>query len=72
MNIKKAATDYPIQQILAERWSPYGFEDLPVSEAQMMIYSFRALTFRQERPLRAWRMTRRANSPHVTFLRTWS
>ena len=32
MNIKKAETDYPIVQVLAERWSPYGFEDRPVSE----------------------------------------
>jgi nitroreductase len=35
MNIKKAATDYPIQQVLAERWSPYGFEDRPVSDADL-------------------------------------
>ena len=35
MNIKKAATDYPIQKTLAERWSPYGFEDRPVSEADL-------------------------------------
>ena len=35
MSIQKAATDYPIQQALAERWSPYGFEDLPVSEADL-------------------------------------
>jgi nitroreductase len=35
MNIKNAATDYPIQQALAERWSPYGFEDRPVSEADL-------------------------------------
>lgn len=35
MNIKKAATDYPILGILAERWSPYGFEDRPVSEADL-------------------------------------
>jgi nitroreductase len=34
-NIKKAATDYPIQQVLAKRWSPYGFEDRPVSEADL-------------------------------------
>jgi nitroreductase len=32
---KKAATDYPILQLLAERWSPYGFEDRPVSEADL-------------------------------------
>jgi len=35
MNIKKAATDHPIQNTLAERWSPYGFEDRPVSEADL-------------------------------------
>jgi nitroreductase len=35
MNIKNATTDYPIQQVLAERWSPYGFEDRPVSEADL-------------------------------------
>ena len=35
MTIKKAATDHPILQVLAERWSPYGFEDLPVSEADL-------------------------------------
>jgi len=35
MNIKNAAADYPIQPILAERWSPYGFEDRPVSEADL-------------------------------------
>jgi len=32
MNSKKAVTDYPILPILAERWSPYGFEERPVSE----------------------------------------
>jgi nitroreductase len=35
MDIKKAATDHPILQVLAERWSPYGFEDRPVSEADL-------------------------------------
>ena len=35
MNIKNAKTDYPIQQVLAERWSPYGFEDRPVAEADL-------------------------------------
>ena len=35
MNTKKAATDYPILPILAERWSPYGFEKRPVSEADL-------------------------------------
>ena len=35
MSIKKAATDHPILQLLAERWSPYGFEDRPVAEADL-------------------------------------
>jgi nitroreductase len=35
MNIKNAVTDYPIQQVLSERWSPYGFADCPVSEADL-------------------------------------
>jgi nitroreductase len=35
MNTKEAVTDYPILPILAERWSPYGFEDRPVSETDL-------------------------------------
>ena len=35
MNIKKAVTDYPIQHALSDRWSPYGFEDRPVSAADL-------------------------------------
>ena len=35
MNIKNAATDHPILKLLAERWSPYGFEDRPVPEADL-------------------------------------
>jgi nitroreductase len=35
MNIKKAVTDYPIQQALSDRWSPYGFEERPVTEADL-------------------------------------
>ena len=35
MNIKNATTDHPILQVLAERWSPYGFEDRPVPEADL-------------------------------------
>jgi nitroreductase len=35
MNIKKAATDHPIQPVLAERWSPYGFDHRPVPEADL-------------------------------------
>ena len=36
MNIKKATTDHPILPALAERWSPYGFEDRPVAEADLL------------------------------------
>lgn len=35
MNIKQAATDHPILKLLAERWSPYGFEERPVPEADL-------------------------------------
>ena len=35
MTIKNAATDHPILKLLAERWSPYGFEDRPVPEADL-------------------------------------
>lgn len=35
MNIKNAATDHPIQKLLAERWSPYGFDDRPVPETDL-------------------------------------
>ena len=35
MNIKQAVTDNPILKLLAERWSPYGFADRPVSEADL-------------------------------------
>ena len=35
MNIKQAATDHPILKLLAERWSPYAFEDRPVPEADI-------------------------------------
>jgi nitroreductase len=35
MNIKQAVTDHPILPVLAERWSPYGFKDRPVSAADL-------------------------------------
>jgi nitroreductase len=35
MNIKHAATDHSILKLLSERWSPYGFEDRPVPEADL-------------------------------------
>jgi nitroreductase len=35
MTIKNAATEHPILKLLSERWSPYGFEDRPVREADL-------------------------------------
>ena len=35
MTDKKASTDYPIHELLAERWSPYGFEDRSVDQADL-------------------------------------
>jgi nitroreductase len=35
MSEKKALTDYPIHEFLADRWSPYAFQDRPVSEADL-------------------------------------
>ena len=35
MNENKTSTDYPIHELLAERWSPYAFDDRPVPEADL-------------------------------------
>ncbi|MEE3719400.1 nitroreductase family protein [Tumidithrix elongata RA019] len=35
MSDKQALTDYPIHKLLAERWSPYAFEDRPVADADL-------------------------------------
>jgi nitroreductase len=35
MSQKSATTDYPIQQFLAERWSPYAFDDRSVPAADL-------------------------------------
>lgn len=35
MSEKKALTDYPIHEFLAERWSPYAFQDRPVSQVDL-------------------------------------
>ena len=32
---KQASPDHPIQRLLAERWSPYGFTDRLVSESDL-------------------------------------
>ena len=36
MTGKRASTDYPIHQLLAQRWSPYAFQDRPVPEADLL------------------------------------
>ena len=35
MHIKNAVTDYPILQVLSERWSPYGFDIRPVADEDL-------------------------------------
>jgi nitroreductase len=35
MSKKIASTDYPINKLLAERWSPYAFQDRSVSETDL-------------------------------------
>lgn len=35
MSEKKAATDYPIHELLGKRWSPYAFDNRPVPEADL-------------------------------------
>jgi len=35
MNDKKASTDHPINPLLAERWSPYAFDQKPVAQADL-------------------------------------
>ncbi len=35
MTDKRASTDHPIHEFLAERWSPYGFEDRPVAQGDL-------------------------------------
>jgi nitroreductase len=32
---KRAVTDYPVHELIATRWSPYTFEDRPVSDADL-------------------------------------
>lgn len=32
----RASTDHPIQDLIAERWSPYAFADRPVSRADLL------------------------------------
>ena len=33
--VKRAATEHPIQELLATRWSPYAFDSRPVSKADV-------------------------------------
>jgi nitroreductase len=35
MHDKRAATDFPIHELLAARWSPYAFQDRPVPDADL-------------------------------------
>ena len=35
MTDKTASTDYPIHELLAKRWSPYGFADRPVAQVDL-------------------------------------
>jgi nitroreductase len=35
MSKKSTFTDHPFHELLAERWSPYAFQDRPVSEADL-------------------------------------
>ncbi len=34
--IERAATDHPVQELIAQRWSPYAFSDQPVSRADLL------------------------------------
>jgi hypothetical protein len=31
---KMAETDYPVHELIATRWSPYAFDDRPVSQSR--------------------------------------
>jgi nitroreductase len=33
---KRAATEHPVHDLIAERWSPYAFADRPVSKADLL------------------------------------
>jgi nitroreductase len=35
MHVKRASPDYPIHELLAQRWSPYAFDDRSVPEADL-------------------------------------
>lgn len=35
MTEKRALTDYPVHELIAERWSPYAFQDRPVPETDL-------------------------------------
>jgi nitroreductase len=35
MTDKRASTDHPVNELVATRWSPYAFQDRPVSEADL-------------------------------------
>src|SRR5213080_1322606 len=33
---KRAATDHPVHELIAQRWSPYAFADRPVSREDLL------------------------------------
>ncbi len=33
---KRASTDHPVHDLIAARWSPYGFSDRPVEESDLL------------------------------------
>jgi nitroreductase len=35
MTVKRASTDYPVNELVATRWSPYAFQNRPVPEADL-------------------------------------
>lgn len=35
MSLKSAVVDHPVQEVVSERWSPYGFDARPVSDADL-------------------------------------
>ncbi len=32
---KRASTDYPVHDLITNRWSPYSFDDRPVSDSDL-------------------------------------
>lgn len=61
---KKALTDYPIHQLLTERWSPYAFQNRPVSQADLCaLTEIRISSFEQSLKLLGCGVLDRATVP---------